>query len=273
MSRRRRNVSAISLFAFQDIITSVVGIFILVIICMILQLRETQTASGSPMQKYQEMLAMQEAITQESQSLSKSLKELTTSLSQADASNRFSEELASQELNNLDRMMRERLQRAEKELLQITESREETEKDKERLLISQAALGPELEEMKSIQDQLSRMKQEMQQIEVENPMVFSKTQLNGRPLCILEVKGDSVHWMATTSGEERRWTFPNQRAALLQWLASNEARRWHFLILLKPSGAGEFAQIRQTLKDSRVNLGFDVVAEDQAIRTMSTEVK
>lgn len=273
MSRRRRNVSAISLFAFQDIITSVVGIFILVIICMILQLRETQTATGSPVQNYQELLATQQAIAQDSQSLSSSLNELTTSLSQAGSSNRFSEKLASQELDVLERMMRERLQRAERELLQVTESREETEKDKERMLISQAALGPELEEMKSIQDQMSRMKQEMQQIEVENPMVFSKTQLNGRPLCILEVKGDSTHWVATTSGAKRSWSLPAQRDALLQWLGSNEASRWHFLILLKPSGAGEFAQIRQKLKEAGVKVGFDVVAEDQAIRTMSSEMK
>lgn len=271
MRRRRKNVSAISLFAFQDIITSVVGIFILIIICMVLQLRETQTGSGSSVQNYQALLAMHQAITQESQSLSKSLNELTASLSQAKGSNRFSEELALQELETMERMMRERVQRAEKEMAQVTEAREETEEDKERLLIAQAALGPELEEMKAIQEQLSRMQQEMQQIEVENPMVFSKTNLNGRPLCILEVKGGSVHWMATTTGEKRNWVLPGERDSLLQWLSSNEASRWHFLILVKPSGAQEFAQIRKKLQAARVKLGFDVVAEDQAIRIVSSE--
>jgi hypothetical protein len=273
MSRRRRQVSAISLFAFQDIITSVVGIFILVIICMILQLRETQTKSGSPVHNYQELLTKQQEIALDSQNLSKSLGELTASLFQAKGSNRFSEELASQELEVLERMMRERFQRAEKELLQVTELREETERDKERLLFKQAALGPQFEEMESIQDQLTRVKQDMQQLEFEKPMVFAKTQLNGRPLCILEVKGDSVNWMATTNGTKRSWVLPDQRVALLQWLGSREASQWHFLILLKPSGAGEFFQIRQELKDAGVKLGFDVVAEDQAIRMMSPEVK
>lgn len=268
--RRRKNVSAISLFAFQDIITSVVGIFILIIICMILQLRETQSGSGSPAQNYQELLAIQQAITQECRSLSKSLGELITRLSQSKESNRFSEELAIQEMESLERMLRERLRRAEKEVLQITEAREETEKDKERLQIAQAALGPELEELKAIQDQLSRMQQEMQQIEVENPMVFSKTNLNGRPLCILEVKGGSVQWLATTTGEKRIWILPGDREPLLKWLQGNEASRWHFLLLLKPSGAREFEGIRKALQKTGVKLGFDVVAEDQAIRIMSS---
>lgn len=271
MRRRRGNVSAISLFAFQDIITSVVGIFILIIICMVLQLRETQTASGSPVQNYQELLETQQKIIQESQSLSKSMSQLMESLSNAKGTNRFSEQLAAQELESMERMMRERLQRAEKELIEVTKAREETEKDKERLQIDQAALGPELEEMKAIQDQLSRMQQEMQQIETENPMVFSKTNLNGRPLCILELKGGTIQWQATTTGEKRTWALPAERNALLQWLGSNEAGRWHFLILLKPSGANEFAQIRQTLKDANVKLGFDVVGEDQAIRIVSAE--
>lgn len=268
MRRRRQKVSAISLFAFQDIITSVVGIFILIIICMILQLRETQSGSGSPAQNYQELLAMQQAISQECRSLSKSLSEMTQRLSQTKGTNRFSEELAIQELEILERMMRERLQRAEKEMLQVQEARAETDKVKERLQIAQAARGPELEELKAIQDQLSRLQQETQQIEVENPMVFSKTNLNGLPLCILEVKGESVQWLATTTGEKRTWTLPGERDLLLTWLDGSEAKRWHFLILLKPSGAKEFEEIRDKLQEAKVNLGFDVVAEDQAIRIM-----
>jgi hypothetical protein len=269
MSRRGKNVSSISLFAFQDIITSVVGIFILIIICMILQLRDTRTGSGASSQSYQELLAVQQSISKEASLLSKSLSELTSNLLLAKGSNRFSEQLALQELETLERMMKERLERAEKQSAMIVQTREDTERDKERLKIAQAAVGPELEELKAIREQLSQVQEEMMEIDSQNPMVFSKTNLNGRPLCILEVKKGSIEWFATTNGEKRSWSIPGDRAGLMKWLESAEAKGWHFLVLVKPSGATEFADIRQKLVDSRIKLGFDVVAEDQSIRVVA----
>jgi hypothetical protein len=109
----------------------------------------------------------------------------------------------------------------------------------------------------------------MKEIDTENPMVFSKTNLNGRPLCILEVKKGGVEWVATTTGEKRSWSIPRERAAMLEWFKTAEASQWHFLVLIKPSGAMEFAGIRKSLTDSGVKLGFDVVAEDQAIRIVA----
>ncbi|MEY4566156.1 MAG: hypothetical protein RLY14_1126 [Planctomycetota bacterium] len=269
MSRRGKHVSSISLFAFQDIITSVVGIFILIIICMILQLRETRNGSGASAQSYQELLAIQQSISRESSLLSKSLSDLTASLLQAKGGNRFSEQLVAEELESMDRMLQERLVRAEEQLEKVAKRRAEAEKDKERLKIAQAANGPELEELQAIQGQLSRVEREMKEIDTENPMVFSKTNLNGRPLCILEVKKGGVEWVATTTGEKRSWSIPRERATMLEWFKTAEASQWHFLVLIKPSGAMEFEGIRKSLTDSGVKLGFDVVAEDQAIRIVA----
>jgi hypothetical protein len=269
MSRRGKSASSISLFAFQDIITSVVGIFILIIICMILQLRETRNGSGTSLQSYQELLTIQQSISNESSQLAHSLNELTENLLQARGGNRFSEQLAEEEFKSLERMFKERIARSEEQLAKITQRRAEVDRERERLKIAQAALGPEVEELRAIQEQLSRVEQQMKEIDTENPMVFSKTNLNGRPLCILEVKKGSVDWIATTTGEKRSWLIPGERVSMLDWFKTAEARQWHFLILLKPSGATEFQSILKSLKAANIKLGFDVVGEDQAIRIVA----
>jgi hypothetical protein len=266
MTRRRKSASSISLFAFQDIITSVVGIFILIIICMILQLRETRNGSGTSMQSYRELLTIQKSISKESSHLSKSLSELTESLLQVKVGNRFSDQLAAEELESIERMLKERMTRAEEQLARITQKRAEVERERERLKMSQAALGPEMEELRTIQEQVSRVEKEIKEIDTENPMVFLRKSINGRPLCILEVKKGKIDWTATTTGEKRSWTIPGERAAMLEWFTTAEACQWHFLILIKPSGAAEFEGIRKSLVSANINLGFDVIGENQAIR-------
>jgi hypothetical protein len=259
MARRRKVGAAISLFAFQDIITSVSAILIFVTLLMTLDLLDRRPDGGDAAQAaaddlrsaIAETTARRDALRARSRQVQQKLHALT------DASPddlRRKAELAEAEAADLDGQVRRLAGRVEQagRRVEQAEARVGEAEDRRREL---AALE---EEAESLDGQVAD--------EADGNRVYYNV-VGGRPRAgwLVEVSRDRIA-AAPLDREARPVVFDRGRssgcAEFLAWVAG---RGDYLLLAVRPGGGERFDAIADTLRASGHPFGYDPIAEDQEV--------
>jgi len=259
MSRRKRRVSArFSLFAFQDIITCVMGIMLLLTLLLCLQITESvsQAADTDAPERVRE--------------IGDTVHQLMTELDQLEQQTQNQAQLlTSGALSDRDLLLDEQREQsaerrvAEQELIELDgNANESAERLEELASKSSAELAAMSEE---ITRQLARARQQneiAQQLTDGSRVLYTQHSGSSSVCWVVEVSSDSSIQAAPIGKSQPPQSFATINAAL-QWIRGQHRNGDEFLLLLKPDSRDAIDRLPGTLREEQIPHAFDVIAQDQ----------
>jgi hypothetical protein len=264
MARRKRSSSPISLFSFQDIITSVTGIMILITLMLALEViqkkengpdaQSRQLASDA--QRSAEEIAQRiesnkQAIEQMRHKLQQTTQELTE-LAQFDA-----DQLRRQatDLNEVSTHLSNELQKSSAQRAAATKRAQQAKEAKDRRASDPQTLAETIIAAKEKTAQLEQMKK-------SGRMIFSPTEGDEKAPWLVEIDENRIA-VAEVGKEAPPQSFatPDQFFA---WAGDRNPSREYFVLLVKPGGIKHFGQIQDDLlNELGFDVGYDVLPSNQ----------
>ena len=253
MGRRKRASVPFSLFAFQDIITSVTGIILLITMMMAVELVQNLTrAEAAPQEQKSTQVASQlrQAVSEgvaEADRLQKILDETTTIRFDADSLRRRLEQLqaAAIELESQNDQIQSTQQKID--------ARREQQKDEAKELTPEA-IASLLSEQKAVAEQITAMRQ-------SNRVIFNRPEGAAKAPWLVELNETSI--VAAEMGQVRVPQTFSTKDEFLQWVASQDRNSQYFVLLVKPSSIDTFSAVRKELQDRQFDVGYDLLRSDQ----------
>lgn len=255
--RRRKNVEAFSLFAFQDIITSVTGIVILITLLLAIELMErVERSPASQTLAMVEMLDTSiEDLEQEKLLLEQQLK--STAIDTSDLPTTDPTEL-NQLLNTATEevsYLKERKANAEDEL-----RGRKVELAKQENSIKTKNETKQLKEMKN---QILAAERKLKKIKSQDQMFF-KTGTKDKSTWLVEVS--QVGYLAAQLGETKAPIRLNTGSDFDGWLSGLSPSKDALYLMVKQSGSeGLFYSARESLMSKKIDFGYEVVDETRKV--------
>ena len=289
MSRRRRSAAAFSLFSFQDIITSVTAILILLVLILSLELvtRRQEAAAADPKTTRASLQAAVAAL----QSLAGTLAAIVPpdeprplvrrTRSELERDTRILEDQAQQAIADAEaaRAVEGRARAMAAAAVSRLQDAKQTHADVDRMKEEAVQLDQEATKLALENDEEStRLARKREQL-VDQPspgaeLVFNAPENSTSQAWIIEVSSDGLTVVKLGTNQRRSLGFgvgPGSAAA--KWLAQLSAGRDHALILVRPSGASSVDPLRQSLGEAGISFGIDLIGEEQVVRDGVGEAK
>jgi len=254
MGRRRSGPNAFSLFAFQDIITSVTGIVILITLILALELIER--VESSPAEQTREVVGLLdtsiEEMEDEKERLQKSLENTVVDIS----------DLPTTDLSSLTKMRASLAETISEQKVRISEALRKLADRKKQLksLLASAKAKQDAEELKKISDQNLIAEQKIKEI-IDNEQLFFRSGISGKNLWLVEVN-DSGFLIAELGSTSKPTRLAAPSEFKTWWRSLDESGNAIFL-LTKQSGVESFKfdSAIDDLKNSTFPFGFGVIDE------------
>jgi len=266
MSRRSHASNPISLLWFQDIITSVLGIMILVTLFLALEMifnrqhspdiqtRDITQKLKAAAAQSAEVQAAVEANRRQVDALRRQLAGQETELLQQVRYDSDQLQRQLRDLEALNQLLAAELSDADSRRRAAQASRDElTQKD-----ASRDADRQTLEQLsREVQEKLAELKK----LRTANRVIFNLSQGDAKTPWLVELSAAGVQ-AAPVGKRARPETFPDIRA-FLAWARQRSRAAEHFVLLVKPATVRDFMQARSALKAAGFDVGFDLLASDQ----------
>lgn len=264
MGRRRAASNSVSFFAFQDIITSVVGIFVLITLIMALELAQTveDASEASSAGVSAELLASLASLEDGIEQMQAEFDALSSTQSASFGLNRFNREQALKDAQTRLQQLEQRTARVEQDLEDIKQSLVEASEIEEQLLAVGKAAEAEREEMKRLQDKRREIERYSAVLEIDKPLIFRDETTEGRAVVLVKLERNEI--LIADSGAAKTQTFlgSSRQSEFASWLSKTELRSRQIFVIVKPAGVDEFEDIKNSLDSAGATWGFDVAEQD-----------
>ena len=259
MSRSKKS-EPISLFAFQDAITSVCGVIVLITLLLAITLTrhalidEQEYANA---QTAKELSAEIEATRQKikAASLPKPSDELleeAVGLTKLEVEARFK---TTQDKLEDAREEKERLERERVELEQLDDKTNELWKKNDELERQIQIAREEAEETRELADAQS-----------DRGVFYEFPPSGSEAPWFLDISGERI--VATSSKEEKRFSGSRD---FLAWATTRPVDQEFFVLIARPSGVDSFVDIRKGLLTESYQIGVDLIGEARELEFISDE--
>jgi hypothetical protein len=266
MSRRGRGGTPISLFSFQDIITSVTGIMILV--TLFLALEVIRRKEGSPQNRTkvltQELIKASEQAAKVNSTLSanrRQIEQLRSALagdeSQLLDSVKVDADEVARKLSDLDELNK----LMASELSESEARRRETERQLEEMQSRETDKQQDKQTLEQLAKTVQAKVQELQKLRQANRVIFNPTQGDSKTPWLVEFTTTGI-LSAPIGKKEKPQSFPSV-AAFKSWAAKRSKAGEYFVLLVKPSTIEKFLDTRENLEKQGFDVGFDLLKDDQ----------
>lgn len=256
-SRRRGSVSTpFSLFAFQDIITSVTGIMILVTLMLALDLLQRK-ASSPPNQTAAVTADLESAIAENERQIAQLQAELGRLQSELRDATRFNASQLRDQLadtRELQADVQRELQAFEREKQQIEQQRARVEQERQRR-------ASDAETIDQLADKIQETKEQIQELKQSNRLIFNPGAGSDKNPWLVEV--DAAGLTAARMGRAERPTEFGDVPAFQRWLAQRNVGSDYFVLLVKPGGIDAFHEALERLQQRNFDVGYDLLATDR----------
>ena len=257
--RRRGARNTSSLFAFQDVMASLIGIMFFVVILMALDIvdqytpvAEADTADGDPIAKLRAEL--------------KELTDLKTSLEQGIASDTEKINVASA---LTDEQLLESVQAMDRELRYLTEKIKQTEAGladiESKKKLARKKLAASQVEISGLDDEIGKLKARAKAKRALPRVAYIIDEATQREPWLVEITDKSIR-VAAKDGKSAVTTFSadtaaERRAKFLGWTKSKNSLKHYFVLLIKPSGIQQAEKLEGDLKKKGFRTGKDLLPE------------
>lgn len=262
--KRRHATAPFTLFAFQDIITSVTGILILImlILCLTLLDRDDQPTEQSAPVDYEQVeaeLAVQSAELQRLQAQLAAL-EKTTQMAVASTPEELREAILAK-TNHSEQLKRRILeaQQDQKDLLQDLA-------DQEAKAQKQAPLRALSQRMK---EEIEDLEAELEELRTTNRQAYSFRDADNTTAWIVDV-GEQEFLVAPVGKQTKPQVFSDRSLAnrvkkFTDWASGLNPKTNYFVLVVRPKSVQGYRLIRQQLEPEGFEFGVDLIGDDVTI--------
>ena len=247
MARRRAKSNPISLFAFQDIITSTTGILILLALVLMLSITSKTKSVESPVQRADEQqLAALASITAEVESLKNAADNLVTpdvslmAKSSAAMKAKLGELIASN--SDLETMGKEKERVVQSKRAALDEEPDEDPSGEELL-----QLAASIEGLEAIVHELKNSKR----------IVYNFRKTSRTPWL---VQIDDGQLIAAMAGSDKAKKFTSA-AQFLRFAKTLPRKQKYVVMIVRPDGIANFRKVKEKLAETGFDLGTELISD------------
>ena len=267
MSRRGRSGPTISLFSFQDIITSVTAIVTVITLLLALDLvqRKQSKASDSSTMLAVEVLnrlRQAEAELAALQTTSATTEEITRDVA-ATSPAELRAEIAERE---------SAIEALERERTRLQHQAEATEARRKDVLVEQFDLEPAKRETSQVELTITELERQRREELAENRLVYALPRGTTQAGWLIEVDGSDL--LVAPLGRPAKPLKFTAGVSLFSSSAVKQLEHWidreklfsaYFLILVRPNGSNIFGDVQASLLRKKISHGSDLIGEDQVV--------
>lgn len=264
---RRSQGPTVSFFAFQDIITSVVGIFILITLILVLELAQRVEAASS--QPKADLTAVHESIASLQSEIERMEDEMQTRVKSQQASATLNEFNRAEQIEEAKRrrdVATKQLASTAKQLEEIKTQLAEANQENDRVTAEAAELEDEREMIKKLTDKLRQVQDEINRVESDESPVYRDVTEQGRFLTLIILDGKSVELRDAMTKSSETFTGARRLNSLRDWLSDTELSKRQLFVAIRPGGSADFEAIELDFKREQAVYGFDVIATDAKLQ-------
>ncbi len=268
---RRFDPPGVSFFAFQDIITAVVGIFILITLVMVLDLIEkVDAASNSSVGDAAAIERIIDQMDRESEQIEGELNQRSQQLG------RVTQAIETAGIMDAEQM-RERVESRRKTAAdvsgQVSVAQRQLDKASERLeeltRRDNAEKLAATTQSETLLEQATLYESQLEKLSSRSSPLYNDTLADGRDLIIIRLgdhPGNSDRLSIRDGGSQQRRAFDNIES-LIDSIGYVDHRKRHYFIMIAPGGASDFETLRSYLDDATptARYGFDVVGPEDDV--------
>jgi hypothetical protein len=267
MSRRGRTGPVISLLAFQDIITCVTAIVIVVVLFLTLDLlqRKQGQASESPAALADDLAARIADVEAE-------LAKLRQELDRAD-------DVVKQVASTFPAELKVEIVRRERAIEDLRREQQRQEERRTRLVTQQQAAAAEKFDLEPLRRRLEQTVQETRELQGqldqekdENRVLFTLPRGSNKDGWIAVVESGRIT-VAPLGRASKPQVFVSTGTifkksaadALIDWIDRDRLRSAYFLVLIRPAGARTFSELEEALQGKSISFGFDLIDAERTV--------
>lgn len=257
---RRTSQAPFSLFSFQDIITSVTGIVVLMLLVMALELAS---------RKLQDPVVQQTLTREATHESLEQLESRIAALSKALEANQW-DELASRPASEFQRDL-ERLER-EKPLLEADQKRAEQRlaeltRQLQRAEEAWQARSAEQQELSKLEQQASELAQETDKLQSSSALVYRRGPHDGRQPWVVQCDAPIV--LAAPLGPSSKpirfegSTVLSRVRQVVAWAKLLPPSKTYLVLMVRPRGVLMAALLEEELRKNQIAMGIDLIDQEQ----------
>ena len=262
MAHRKRGRSPFSLFSFQDIITCVSGIIILITLVLALEL--SQRKQGSPKIQTAKLTAqLREAIADAQAEVARLEADLNRSTTKAQELAGVSPPVMQRDLFAINEQIKSfeaEIALLQKQDAQIAEEdvkmqAKRFDREKENKKLAEEEL-----EVKDFEDRLKQVRQ-------QNRLYYNPRTADGKKVWLVQIEADRTLVAAAGSGARplilRHEFVIFRQTGFEKWLARRSSARDFIFLLVMPEATDEFGKLKRLVTTKGFSMGFDLLGGQQ----------
>jgi len=267
---RKNSAPSVSFFAFQDIITSVVGIFVLITLIMMVELVskkiEGQSTGNQVADTMSKTIALLESDLDQLQQRASDLTQRSSSIAgvqrfnadevKADLENELKRnDEQAKRFEGLNQQSRRVLIAAEKDLDQLQKESAESEQDRD--------------ELKKLIGKLQYLDTLVGQVTADDVMIFRNSSLNGRDVTVVDLQPREITALELSGSNRIVFSGVDRITKFMDWADQKSPATSHFVLLVRPGGTSTFDNCRKHLDSTGASYGYDVISSNRALKMRS----
>jgi len=262
VNRRRRSQSNISLFAFQDVMASVIGVLFFVVLLLALSITRDKSASASvkadDSHKSVERLRQQvETLKRQIELVERQIKQMSEKLSLAAENETEVLSEVKQKHNQLTRLYA----LIERDQVVLDALREEIEQ-------ASNQVRQKLDELEKLNTRIADLKGKLKEFQDLARITFIVDETDPKQPWLVEISNERFR-IGTKDGincalEFTAKDYAQRESQFLHWVPSQDSATHYFVLLIKPSALKEAYKLAEKLKDKGFDIGTDLFPEHWA---------
>jgi hypothetical protein len=263
MTRRGRGRSPFSLFSFQDIITCVSGIIILVTLILAVEL--TQRKQGSPQVQTAKLAAqLREAIAEAQEEAARLESELNRRTTRAQQLAGISPDEIRRDLHAIT----EQIKSLDVEIASLRTQEEEIAQQDAKLQAKRFDAEKENKKLAGDESTITALEAKLRQLREQNRLFYNPRTSDGKQIWLVQIERDRT-LVAPAGSSTRPQIFAHEFALFRQtsfekWLATRSASSDFIFFLVRPEGRDEFLKLRSAAGEKNFPMGFDLLGGQQS---------
>jgi hypothetical protein len=271
MARREDGDTAISLFSFQDIITSITGIMFLLVLMLVLSLLSSHLPDKTAAESAERARLADEVARLQAQADALKLNAQSSDIQLAKLRKLSAAELIrrSKELQVQLQKLHAELQTAEAELQRKLHKLNTAAADAEKLGASNKKLSDAIADQTSRLTELQQQQKELKKLlrQKKNLIKYTISQNSGKIPLLLELGSDGIQLLdtATMRKNDLRNSDPEKSCLNLQDILGDfDHNQYYFSLAVKPGGFAYANRVLTILKKAGFERGIEIIPDDKS---------
>ena len=265
MSRRGRSGPTISLFSFQDIITSVTAIVTVITLLLALDLVQRKQAQSSDSS---ETIATD--VAERVEAMETEIARLRSSLRTAANLAEDVAETSPAELKNEVIARRASIAELEEQRAKLENQIAEWQRRQKQQLTRQFDQQPMKEQQQTVTKTIAELEREIAEVESDDRVVYQMPRGSAKSGWIVIVDSGVID-VAPIGQRQKPVRFGSKGSgnaagkSLLKWIEAQKLDKEYFFFLVRPEGIKEYAEINRELAKTKISRGFDLIDTEEEI--------